>query len=345
MDLKAFSRAAVIGAGITAVVCGLFLFSPLPGAATGRSSQPVAPIRAEGNGERLENELIYEVPKDQADVLWQFLRKTFSGGFELNGRKYTTSEAIEFFQDQYFDSPSRDLLRAWGGLRLRTRLMEDGSWKRLVQFKQSPEYGGGHQVQTRSEVKFLPLDEERAAMNRERHELLKYLEPQDLSRLRELTLLSGVSPEDLEPFLRITQERKRIYFAENGLRFFTVTLDHSRGGYFWLRSDSWSYDLEIGENAFTAASPDKRREYEAFQQAIGSVIQGAFPGFKQDQEPKVVKLHRLMTSRGPIARMFLNLGMERTVFFSLFCAMAFILLLGLARRVRGIRPASVWGGI
>ena len=318
---------------------------PSAGSASDGVFQPPVTHVIESSGERLENEQIFELPFGKAESLWEFLKEHFRSPFEADGKTYMTSEAIEIFEDRYFDTPARDLLRVWGGLRIRNRLLEDGSIKRLIQLKQSPEYLQGGHVQTRSEVKFVPMTEEEASTNTDRHELLKYLDSADRSRLASLLNPQGADVRSLEPLIRITQERRRIYFQDQGMRFFTVTLDRSTGSYMWLRSHSVSFDLEIGEKAFTGADEEKRKEYLAFQKMIRSVILDAFPEAVEDQEPKVVKMHRLLLERGAVSRAVVLIGGERLLRFGVVISIGFLLVLGWCRKLRGISPAAVWGGI
>jgi hypothetical protein len=108
----------------------------------------------------------------------------------------------------------------------------------------------------------------------------------------------GVSPDRVRPFLAIEQQRRRVYFRENGNQFLTVTLDFAKTQKLWVKAKFVQLDIEIGEIAFTLADDAKREKLLAIQGDIFGMIKSRFPDIKRNQVPKVVQMVNVVRNQG-----------------------------------------------
>jgi hypothetical protein len=108
----------------------------------------------------------------------------------------------------------------------------------------------------------------------------------------------GVSPDRVRPFIAIEQQRRRVYFRENGNQFLTVTLDFAKTQKLWVKAKFVQLDIEIGEIAFTLADDAKREKLLAIQGDIFGMIKSRFPDIKRNQVPKVVQMVNVVRNQG-----------------------------------------------
>ena len=253
---------------------------------------------------RLENEMTFDVPLEQAEEVWSWLNATFGGGFQSHAANFRTFPEVEEFADTYFDVPEMTLINQGIGVRHRRRFYPNGDIKELIQIKQPHEAvgkGEGNEKQTRGEVKFEPRGPTITYRHSEdflNEDLLRIVKKEHLPPLRARLSDMGVSPDRVRPFIAIEQQRRRVYFRENGNQFLTVTLDFAKTQKLWVKAKFVQLDIEIGEIAFTLADAAQREKLLAIQGDIFGMIKSRFPDIKRNQVPKVVQMVNVVRNQG-----------------------------------------------
>jgi hypothetical protein len=248
--------------------------------------------------------MTFDVPLEQAEEVWSWLNATFGGGFQSHTANFKTFPEVEEFADTYFDVPEMTLINQGIGVRHRRRFYPNGDIKELIQMKQPHEAvgkGEGNEKQTRGEVKFElrgPTITYRHSEDFLNEELLRIVKKEHLDPLRARLSDMGVSPDRVRPFIAIEQQRRRVYFRENGNQFLTVTLDFAKTQKLWVKAKFVQLDIEIGEIAFTLADAAQREKLLAIQGDIFGMIKSRFPDIKRNQVPKVVQMVNVVRNQG-----------------------------------------------
>ena len=125
-----------------------------------------------------------------------------------------------------------------------------------------------------------------------------------IERLKDL----AVEASRLRPILSIRQERRRIYFRQNGNQFFTLTLDLARAKKLWIRGRFAQLDIEIGEIAFTQASNAERQKFLQIQKELQTLLISKFPNIQRNYNPKIVQMFTVIRGQGFVARAILRFG-------------------------------------
>jgi hypothetical protein len=253
---------------------------------------------------RLENEMTFDVPMAKAEEVWTWLNETFGPGFSSHGFVFKTFPEVEEFADTYFDVPELSLINQGIGVRHRRRFYPSGEIKELIQIKQPHQAvggGEGSEKQTRGELKFEP----RGPTITYRHtgdflneDLLRIVRKEHLAPLRARLSEMGVAPDRVRPFMAIEQQRRRIYFRENGSQFLTVTLDFAKTQKLWVKARFVQLDIEIGEIAFTLADEAQRERLLGVQRDVYDLIKSRFPEIERNQVPKVVQMLQVIRAQG-----------------------------------------------
>ena len=281
---------------------------------------------------RLENEMTFDVPLEQAEEVWSWLNATFGGGFQSHTANFKTFPEVEEFADTYFDVPEMTLINQGIGVRHRRRFYPNGDIKELIQIKQphtAVGEGEENENQTRGEVKFElrgPTITYRHSEDFLNEELLRIVKKEHLAPLRARLSDMGVSPDLVRPFIAIEQQRRRVYFRENGNQFLTVTLDFAKTQKLWVKAKFVQLDIEIGEIAFTLADAAQREKLLAIQGDIFGMIKSRFPDIKRNQVPKVVQMVNVVRNQGMWSYLTVRYGWSLPLALSLATLCGVLLL-------------------
>ena len=269
-------------------------------------------------GVRFENENVLAVPIERVEEAWEYLKNDYGNGDSA----LLTRVETEQFTDVYFDTPSLVMIQKNAGIRFRTRsrlpaeasprssvasgegLAKAGDDKEpLVQIKAS---GVGDDALSRGEWKF---SARKTPDTTERHPLLRRITSGDRDEFTETAALFGAEVRALKPILELAQERRRIYFSENGKDVVTISLDISSTDRLWAKVQFASIDVEINEVAYTAASEAERAELRATAQKIAADITAKFPDdITPDPSPKYNKAFSALTTKIPLFRFLIGVG-------------------------------------
>lgn len=263
---------------------------------------------------RLENEMTFDVPIEKAEEVWSWLNARFGKGWHSRNATFATFPEVEEFVDTYFDTPEQTFISRGIGVRHRRRFYPNGEIKELIQIKQphaAMSGGEGSEKQTRGEVKF----DLRAPTITYQHrgdflneELLLIVKREHVDALRARLSEMGADPERVRPFITLEQQRRRVYFRENGTQLLTVTLDFASARKLWVKGRFVQLDIEIGEIAFTLADDAKRQKLLAIQNEIQGLLRERFPELKRNQTPKVVQMVQVIRSQGVVPYLTLRYG-------------------------------------
>ncbi|MBR9922691.1 MAG: CYTH domain-containing protein [Bacteroidetes bacterium] len=268
------------GIVVSMIVCCLFGLAPFSGLPNAYSQE-----------NRIENEFKLSVPKGEEEAVWVFLQEALSGSSLLAfDSAFTSSFAREEFHDVYFDNGEGRVASFQAGVRLRERYIADTLSKRLLQLKLPTDDSSGV---ARQEIKFNPYTKFKTSDRKATHPFWRFVKPGDRD---EVSLYLGslqVSGDDLEPELKLKQDRRRAYVSQFGTPFLTATLDHV--SYFYFPYSSFTeLELELNEILYTEADFDQRAAMEAINRDIRDKLFQKFPGLKQDQTPKYNKMRALI---------------------------------------------------
>lgn len=283
---------------------------------------------------RLENEMTFDVPLEKGEEVWSWLTQTFGTGFQSKYATFQTFPEVEEFADTYFDVPEMTLISQGIGVRHRRRFYPTGEIKELIQIKQphAPVGAGAeNEKQTRGEVKFelrAPTITYRERSDFLNEELLLITKRGHVPMLRERLQQMGVAPDRVRPYLAIEQQRRRIYFRENGSQFLTVTLDFATAQKLWTKGRFVQLDIEIGEIAFTTADDAKRQTLLAIQRELQEKIQRRFPELRRNQIPKVVQMINVIRGQGLLSTLTLRYGVMIPLGFALVILCLVLWILG-----------------
>ena len=313
---------------ITATIIGLF-FPSLP------QAQP------KFDALRLENDTTLDVPLEQGETLWEWLKVNFKEGWRSERTTLHTRSDVEQFGDTYFDVPERALIKQFAGLRHRRRFYPNGEVKELIQLKSFNGAASGlidEVKQLRGEVKFELKDStvfpgEEGDYDAER--LLSLLKKSHIPLLAARLSDLGVNINRVVPLITLKQERRRIYFKEGDRDAFTVTLDIASSKKLWLKARFIQLDIEINEISFTKADIIERQRMLDIQQELLDKIQGAFPDVVRNQTPKVVTMIKKYEEQGLLAALVIRFG----ELFFLLSALLLLILVLILLRIR--RPHSL----
>ena len=242
---------------------------------------------------RLESEWKLDVPAGSEEEVWAWLVRRYSAGpgsiLPELGQGFSASTSDEDFLDDYFDDTKFSLLRLEAGLRHRGRWFREDTTNRkhgreLLQLK-----GAGSQVRTEQKWDVRPLADEWRNDPEENVPGMQLLARGERDELRAALKAMGVDADDLIHALQIQQRRRRVYVAQGGSAYATITLDEARPRKLWWRTSFAEIELELNEIRYTAASPAEREVMEQKNARIAGDLMQAFPGIRRDQTPKYNK--------------------------------------------------------
>jgi len=275
-------------------------------------------LAAQGNGEfdahgfnalRIENEAKLRVPLEIEDAVWQWMQQHYRDPQWLaeRGQGFTTTTGDEHFVDTYFDTPDLRLLADQSGVRMRSRVVRDGSAMRkdgrqLLQIKINR---GDQSGLARGEIKFEVEPGKGKATLDSRHPMLGLVTPSQRdeckARLREL----GYDPYAMRPVLTVVQDRRRVYVSDAGGALATITLDSCTCRGYGAGSVWTEIELELNEIRYTEADQETRRWMEGLNKVMQADLQARFPAIVQDQTPKYSKAFAMLEANSwlPVRRM------------------------------------------
>ena len=316
------------------VLFGAFIISALITAVTLSSETEAQP---KFDALRLENDTTLDVPLEQSERLWEWLKVNFKEGWKSEQTTMHTRNDVEQFVDTYFDVPERTLIKQFAGLRHRRRFYPSGEVKELIQLKSFNGAASGladEVKQLRGELKFelkdptvFPGEERDYDAERLLSLLKKSHIPLLTARLSEL----GVNINRVAPLITLRQERRRIYFKEGERDAFTVTLDIASSKKFWLNAKFTQLDIEINEISFTKADVTERQRMLDIQQELLSKIQANFPDLRRNQTPKVVTMIKKYEEQGMLASLIVRFGMLLFLVGALLLIIAVLVFIRLRR--------------
>ncbi|MFK7807631.1 MAG: hypothetical protein AB8F74_07535 [Saprospiraceae bacterium] len=240
---------------------------------------------------RIESEFKLEVPKDIRTQLWAYLQQEFSNEkVKQIDARLTTSSSTEIFVDVYFDNDVNVLLENQAGVRYRKRFIKDTLAKELVQVKLP---SGDSSGVARIEQKYNFYKEKKKSDRKAMHPFWKHVRPKDRADLDLQLAPFRLQGDELKQSIKVQQERRRIYFQEDGEALLTITLDDVN--YFYFPYPAFSeMELELNEIRYTLSDTKERQRLEHLNNDIKQQLMTAFPMLKQDQTPKYNKMHTLV---------------------------------------------------
>ena len=256
-------------------------------------------------GLRIEQEGKLLVPRDQVEVVWQFLQDRY-----LSDPDFTATASTEVFTDTYYDTPRLELLEKSNSVRHRqrenlTNPEDRKSGRELVQIKLSRVDSN---ALNRGEYKY-EVDLENAAIS-ELHPLLAIIKKGEakndfIARLRDLS----IEAPRLRPIMIMTDTRNRIYLSQNSLSTLTISLDQVSVKRLWAKIEFTEIETELNEITYTQSEETKRKEMDASNQKIITAILDQFPQISVDLAPKYNKAFNLLEKRLPFFRLLIRWGL------------------------------------
>jgi len=144
---------------------------------------------------RLENEYKLAVPDEDVEDLWLFLKSRIDDGSASFGSYiFEASHSDEFFEDIYFDTDQKKLLKTNIGLRYRKRYISNVLEKELIQLKAPTESSD----LVRTESKFAVDKKKNRSSQKSRHSFLKYIKQSDRDQLDFQLKLLGIKSRELD---------------------------------------------------------------------------------------------------------------------------------------------------
>jgi len=264
-------------------------------ATAGRAqADPSGEFTAHGdNIVRIEDEAKLRVPEDQVEQVWNWLVEHYRDctWLDRDGRRFSTTLGDEHFADTYFEEPGLKLLDSNSGVRHRRRVVVSGSATRkdgraLLQIKLSRDDPTGL---ARSEIKFKVDPPEQARTQDDLHPLVGLVSRDERPALKQRLCDVGIDPYCLRPVLTVGQVRRRVYLADQGGAFATITLDQCTVDDYGADLHWTEIELELNEIRYTEVDEAQRKWMKGVQQTIRDDLLARWPGIVQDQTPKYTK--------------------------------------------------------
>ena len=243
------------------------------------------------SGKRIESEFKLAVPEAEAGDLWSYLTTNFSNlAVKKWDENYSSSSTIEVFIDQYFDSSTDILYENLTGVRYRERYIADSLAKNLIQIKLSSRDTANV---AREEIKFKVYEKIKKGDRQAMHPFWRHIRPKQREKANFYLSAFQITGDDLQPTVKVQQERRRIYIAEQAQPLMTITLDRVRSYYFPYPTYT-ELELELNETRYTAGNFAEKKRMEAFNKQLKAQIMTQFPNLQQDQTPKYNKMYDLL---------------------------------------------------
>jgi hypothetical protein len=272
-----------------------------------------------GYGEqRVESELSIHVPAGKEEAVWAYLARVYGGDEDSAARgdgapagwpagvqapDIQARLSHERFIDRYYDTPDLKFLGMNSGVRFRSRDIPDApddpkDDRQLIQVKLTT---AGDTVK-RGEYKF-PVKRTVNPEVRDGGPILNLIRKQKhrdafVALMQEL----GVKPDSLRQVVRLSQNRRRVYFSDAKGPLATVTLDEVKTRRWWARAGWTELELELGEVRYTKASAEERRQMEALRAGIRADLFRQFPDLVEDNMPKYTEAFALLEAKLPVLR-------------------------------------------
>lgn len=240
--------------------------------------------------QRLEKESKFLIKDTDVETLTGMLDSLFAEGssylLETNIVSRTSSEQ---FVDEYFESPSNQLLNQKLSLRYRERKQSENQEKKLVQFKGLIGDSSNLQFEYKFNVPEMPDRNDIYA----RHPLLGFVDKDERERLAYELARFDLSAEELNSALSLSQNRQRWYLSDSNGDMLTVSLDHVR-----LKSIPFhrftELEIEINENRYTNGDVSQRTYLDTKQEEVIRMVKSGSPSMTVDQRSKYEKMQNLI---------------------------------------------------
>lgn len=264
-------------------------------ATAGRSQEdPCGEFTAHGdNIVRIEDEAKLRVPEEQVEQVWAWLVEHYRdcSWLDRDGVHFTSTLGDESFADTYFDEPGLRMVDSNSGVRHRRRVVNSGSATRkdgraLLQIKLNREDPTGL---ARSEIKYKVDPPEEARTQDDLHPMIGLVARDERPALLQRFAEMGIDPYGMRPVLTVNQVRRRVYVADKGGAFATLTLDQCTVNDFGADLHWTEIELELNEIRYTEVDAAKRKWMKGVQQTLQDDLLAKFPGIVQDQTPKYTK--------------------------------------------------------
>jgi hypothetical protein len=264
-------------------------------ATAGRAQEdPCGEFTAHGdNIVRIEDEAKLRVPEDQVEQVWNWLVEHYRdcSWLDRDGRHFTTTLGDEHFADTYFDEPGLRMLDTNSGVRHRRRVVVSGSATRkdgraLLQIKLNRDDPTGL---ARTEIKYKVDPPEQARTQDDLSPMIGLVARDERPALKQRFADLGIDPYAMRPVLTVGQVRRRVYVADAGGAFATLTLDQCTVNDYGTDLHWTEIELELNEIRYTEVGEAERKWMKGVQQSIQDDLLAKWPGIVQDQTPKYTK--------------------------------------------------------
>ncbi|MEK7622368.1 MAG: CYTH domain-containing protein [Patescibacteria group bacterium] len=273
----------------------------------------VQPLKAAENTLRIEQEGKLLVPQEKANEVWQWLRKNYIDNHEVLNRLDPTLTVYaneENFRDNYFDTPTLQLLNKQNSVRHRqrenlTNPEDRKSGRELVQIKLS---NISDNQLNRGEYKFeVDLAKGPAPDKNLLVGIIKKGNQRDdfISRLMEL----NIKPDSLRPILIVNDFRQRIYFEKDSKPYISISFDQVTVKRWWAKVQFTEIEPELNEITYTDNDEAGRKEMERINREIIASIKQQFPEIVTDLAPKYNKAFNGLEKKIPGLRWLIRWGL------------------------------------
>lgn len=273
----------------------------------------IQPLKAAENTLRIEQEGKLLVPQEKANEVWQWLRENYVDNHEALNRLDPTLTVYadeENFRDNYFDTPTLQLLNKQNSVRHRqrenlTNPEDRKSGRELVQIKLS---NISDNQLNRGEYKFdVDLSKGPEPDKNLLVGIIKKGNQRDdfISRLMELE----IKPEALRPILIVNDFRQRIYFEKDTKAYISISFDQVTVKRWWAKVQFTEIEPELNEVTYTENDEAGRKEMENINHQIIASIKQRFPEIVTDLTPKYNKSFNGLEKKIPGFRWLIRWGL------------------------------------
>ncbi len=276
-----------------------------------------APVKKGGDygDTRIESDYTFILPDDlSAETVLDYLKKYYSADSAdyllTKYPKLATRFSDESFVDTYFDNSKWDILNSNSGIRYRARSVNSNpddrkNGRELIQVKLKPH---GDRELYREEIKF-PVEHYYSASDAlDRNPLYGLVKRDKREELRtEIVDKAHYDNTGWKQILTLQQRRRRTYISKEGNSYMTITVDEVVSKKLWKTLTYTSMEIELGEIAYTSATPEQRAEMEEIRKTLITDLTAKFPALKADSTPKYVRLFHMFEKELPMFKLLARL--------------------------------------
>lgn len=264
---------------------------------------------------RIEQEDKITVPREQYDEVWQYLKDYLiddTTALKKLDPQLTSFAYEEYFIDEYYDTPSLQMLARQSSVRHRRRANltnpdDRKNGRELMQIKLNDI---SDNELNRGEIKFEIEYPEKIVHPEDAHPLLGIVKPGHRKDLKQRLAEFGVDPYAMRPVLTVKDIRRRIYVRRNGQPFLSVSLDNASSDIMWAKWRFVEIEPELNEIPFTEGDAATQQHMVEVNTAIIGALMTKFPNLKRDLTPKYNKAFNYAASRIPLYRFLVMANMD-----------------------------------